>query len=328
MNFGIIGEPCIDYIHRKECKPVRHLGGILYSVITLSFISSRDDIIYPVMYLGEDEYENITGILSEYPNVRFNYIFKTPHKTRVVNLYYNGNCTGFGTKQKVKTYDREESSTEPAASISFEQTESLIPNLDALLVNMISGSDISLNTLQKISDIFTGYIHLDLHNVVMKTLPDGQRIQSTVDDWEKWCKAPDTLQMNESENFAVTGGVLSEYETAEKILSPPETKDAGRVKAMIITRGKGGVSLFRKVRKSYSSETFTEIDKSDIPAIERNDFKDSTGCGDVFSTGFFYKNAVAKSKDYFAAMLFANKMASRNSALQGAEELSKILEND
>jgi sugar/nucleoside kinase (ribokinase family) len=320
MKFGVIGEPCIDFIHRDE-KNYRSLGGILYSVVSLAVIAGENEV-YPIMNLGSDEYENICSFLSGFRNIKLDYVFEVEQRTRVVNLYYKDSAVEFvcPKTKSIKTYDREENSTEPTSPVNFDSINPALGNLDALLINMVSGIDITLDTLKKIRESFGRYIHFDLHNVVMRTGDDGERTQSPVENWLDWCINTDTLQMNESEINIISLEKLKEYEVAENILSAGEKG----TKALVITRGKKGVTLYRKIEKSVYGEKYFEIDKSDIQGMESNKFIDSTGCGDVLASAFFYKNAVNSQKDYMTALNYANKLAGAKAGLRGVEELHKL----
>jgi len=302
LKLGVIGEPCIDYIHRGNTAKDKQLGGILYSIVSLAVISGKDDEIYPIINLGNDEFEFVTSFLSKFGNIKHDFINKSEHKTRIVNLYYNNSPEKSHQTEssEKKTYDREESSTEPAFPVEYELISKALPMLNGLLINMVSGIDITLETLIKTREKFPEYIHMDFHNVVMKTNEDGSRVQGTVKNWEDWCSQCDTLQMNESEISVMHSEKLNEYETTEMILSK------NRVKALVITRGKNGVTLYQRVKKSSAGEKYFELDKIDLPAKERNDFKDSTGCGDVFASSFFYKNMVHSLSDFRISMNYAS----------------------
>ncbi len=307
----------MDYIHRGEQTTSKQFGGILYSLVSLAVISKGKATVYPVMNLGEDEYDNVTGFLKSIGNIDLSYIKKTPHKTRVVNLFYKDKDSVLNVSTK-KTYDREENSTEPTLPVEYEQIKNLLPELDGILINLVSGVDVTLSSLEKIRKNFTGYIHMDLHNLVMQTFPDGTRRQMPVKDWQSWVSQPDTLQMNESELNIVTGDNVTEYQTAEKILN------SGNVKSLAITRGRSGVSLFRM--KEEPGTLGHELDKYDVPRIDSPDFIDSTGCGDVFASSYFYKNAEQKLNDVRLALEYANKMASLNASLHGVEDLPKLID--
>ena len=321
MKFGVIGEPCIDFIHRGG-KESRSLGGILYSAVSLAVIASGDEV-YPIMNLGSDEYDNIISFLGKFPNIKTDFIYKAEHKTRVVNLYYKGLDVEFDCPEtgKRKTYDREENSTEPTLPVEYDWIKPALIMLDGMLINMVSGVDVTIDTMQKIRKNFGGYMHLDIHNVVMQTDKQGGRTQSSINNWEAWCKSSDTLQMNESELHVLTPEKLGEYEFAERVLT---AGDENFGKALVVTRGKSGVSMFHKIKKKVMGEVYFEIDKSDLSAIESNHFIDSTGCGDVFASSFFYR-CISKGKhDYKASLNFANRMAGVKTKIKGVEELQKL----
>lgn len=326
MNFGVIGEPCIDFIQKPgyasaDTEKRKYLGGIIYSVVSLAAISQNDGYspedghrIYPIMYLGFDEYENIISFLSGFKNIKPDFIIKSEQKIRVVNLQY----------RTPDAAEREEIWTEPMPPVDFSYIEKALPGLDALLINMISGVDINLETLGKIKKNFANYTHIDIHNIVIKREKDGRTIRQAPDFWEKWCTCCDSIQMNEPEISVLTGhpaSVSTEYETADKILSAGEGPGT---KVMVLTRGKTGASLFQKKEKKVMNEKYFEIDRTDVPAAERSNFSDSTGCGDVFASAFFYKNAVTGTRDYLKAFKFANRIAGMKTELTGADELYKL----
>lgn len=321
MKLGVIGEPCIDFIYRDGEEPAKHFGGILYSVVTLAVIANRKDEIYPIMNLGEDEFQNITLFLAKFENIKHDFIYRSQHSTRVVKLYYNRGsdhaiCMGGGSP---KTYDREESSTEPALPVGIGQIMPAAETMNGVLVNMVSGKDIELETLWELRKSYGGYIHMDVHNIVMRTEKDGTRFRGPVKEWLEWCTNCNTLQMNEAEISSISEGKLSEYKIAEKIL------EDGKVKSVVITRGNRGVTMFEKKIKSIAGKSYTELDKTDIPPVETSRFSDSTGCGDVFASAFFYKSLENGFADLHASLHFANRLASRKSELKGVEELEKLL---
>ncbi len=318
MRFGVIGEPCIDFIHRGGVE-TGSPGGILYSVVSLAVIAP-DDEVYPIMNLGSDKYDNITSFLSGFSNINTDFVNRVQQETRVVSLYYKSaeDNTEAGDG---KTYDRTENSTRPVPAVDYSRIEPALPILDGILVNMVSGMDITIKTMQKIRSNFSGYIHLDIHNVVMKTEENGTRIQTGTDNWERWCKSSDTLQMNESELRVITPERLGEYDFAERVLTAGGENYG---KALAVTRGRFGATLFRKVKKKVMGEEYFEIDKADLVAVESNHFADTTGCGDVFASGFFYKSISRQERDYRASLNFANRIAGQNTALRGVEELHRL----
>lgn len=310
MNYLVIGEPCVDVIHKINGEKIHSYGGILYSVISMAILSGENDTIIPLMNLGEDEFENVINIFKKYPKIKTHGINKVNHPTRKVNLYYNL----YNTDKQARI----EKSTEPTYTLDYSYCESFLNSADAILVNMISGVDITLETLKKIRKNFKGYMHIDIHNIVMNTKEDGSRVHVPVDNWYEWCTNTDTIQMNEFEIASLTRDKLSEYKIAEEILY----NRSYDVKGLIVTRGKIGVTGFLKKERIIGSEKFNDLNHIDIDSIENPHFVDSTGCGDVFASSFTVD--YSKTKDFTKSIHYANRMASYNSSLMGIEELDKL----
>lgn len=328
MNFGVMGEPCIDYIYRDNKEMQEKLGGILYAITGLSLIAGNDHNVYPIMNLGEDKYDYIVSFLQTLKNIKLDFVNKVQGKVRVVKLFYKSRNEKIQENNNTlpsnkRTYDREECSTEPIKAIEFELIKDALNKLDGLYINMVSGIDITLDTLKKIHSSFSGYIHLDVHNIVMRTGSDGNRNQGPVQEWFEWLTCSNTFQMNETEASVITPERLKEYEIAFKVLKTDKTGPG----AMIITRGPEGISLFAKKIKSTGKEKYYDIDRIDEPAIENDKFIDSTGCGDVFGAGFFYKNLLNNMTDFIPSMNYANKLASKKTGYTGVEDFANMFKD-
>lgn len=310
MNYLVIGEPCVDLIHKSNGETHQSYGGILYSLISMAVLSGSKDSVTPLMNLGEDEFDNVVNILKQYPKIKTHGINKVKHPTRKVNLYYNL----YNTDKSARI----EKSTEPTYTLDYRQCEGFLKSADAILVNMISGVDITLDTLKNIRRNFKGYIHIDIHNIVMNTKEDGSRVHMPVDNWYEWCTNTDTVQMNEFEIATLTRDKLSEYRIAEEILYNRNYN----VKGLIVTRGKVGVTGFVRKEKKFGNEKFNDLDHIEIASIENPKFVDSTGCGDVFASSFALDYSV--NGDFVKSIHFANRMASYNSSLEGIGQLERL----
>ncbi len=310
MNYIVIGEPCVDVIHKADGTVTNSYGGILYSVISMAVLAGKEDKVIPLMNVGEDEFENIVAILSRYPKIMTQGVNKVKHPTRKVNLYYN--------LYNADKSARIEKSTEPTHALGIDECRSFLHMADAVLVNMVSGVDISLGTLKNIRKNFNGYMHIDIHNIVMKTGEDGKRTHVHVDDWYEWCTNADTVQMNQFEVSILSREKLPEYRIAEKILMSNNYP----VKGMIVTKGVDGATGYTKTEKSYGNEKFFDLDQLQVAAIENPRFVDSTGCGDVFASAFTLD--FSKNENFEKSIHFANRMASYNTSLEGIDELHKL----
>ncbi|MBN1632946.1 MAG: carbohydrate kinase family protein [Ignavibacteria bacterium] len=310
MQFLVIGEPCVDLIHKYDGEVITGYGGILYSVISLAVLANHDDIVKPVMNLGGDEHENVINILKEYSNINLDGVYKVDHPTRKVSLFYNMYYSGHSARM--------ETSTAPTYTLEYEKIERFITESDAVLVNMISGIDITLDTMIKIRKNFQKYIHIDIHNLVMSTNKDGTREYTNLQEWRKWCSSADIIQMNEFEVKSMSRIKKNEYGVVEEIL----IHQKNNVKGVIITKGKLGVSGYVKKEKSFGNQLFFDLDKYDVSAIENPKFKDSTGCGDVFASAFTID--YCRNNDFIKSLYYATRISSYKTSLEGIEELYKL----
>jgi hypothetical protein len=310
MNFLVIGEPCVDVIHTVNNEKIQSYGGILYSIITLAVLAENDDSVLPIMNLGSDEYDNITSILKLYPNILLDGIYKVEHPTRKVNLYYHIYRSGKSARM--------ESSTAPTYTLEYEKISPFLKRADAMLINMISGVDINLDTLKQIRNNFSGPMHIDIHNLVMKTNPDGTREHTHLENWVDWCTNTDTLQMNEFEIAVISAEKKNEYNIADKILIHSQKN----VRGIAVTKGIEGVTGYTKAEKKYGDTLYVDLERMDLPAIENPHFKDTTGCGDVFAASFLFD--YSKNLTFGKALHYANRKASFNTSLEGINELCNL----
>lgn len=310
MNYLVIGEPCIDLIHKENGEIEHSYGGVLYSIISLAVLTSASDFIYPLMNLGADEYDNITNIFKKYPKIKLDGINKVNHPTKKVHLFISNYRSG--KKAKI------EHSNEDTYSLSYEKIQPFLENADALLVNMVSGVDITLDTLKKIREDFKGFIHIDIHNLVMKTNAEGFREHTNLPEWRQWCTNADTIQMNEFEIGVLSREKRNDYEIAEEILININADMAG----VVVTKGKLGVSGFTRKEKIFGDVRFFDLDKFDVPAVENPRFVDTTGCGDVFGASFTAD--YSRTKDFKKALHYATRIASYKTSLSGIYELDKL----
>jgi hypothetical protein len=308
MNYLVIGEPCKDTINKTDNTVISNFGGIMYSIISMAVLADPRDKIIPIMNLGEDEYDNLIDILKKYPNIDLSGINKVSDPVRVVNLFYNVNDINA----------RIEYSTAPVRPVEFSWITNFLKDADAVLVNMISGMDITIKTFKELCSVFPGFIHIDIHNLVMMHKPSGERIHKPIENWSEWCSLSDTVQMNELEITNLTSENLKEYQIAEKIL----TGSSRKVKGLIVTRGTKGVTGFTLEVKNYKDEKYFDIQRQDLNSIENPIYIDATGCGDVFASAFTLD--YSKKRDFAKGLHYANRIASYKSSLGGINELYKL----
>jgi sugar/nucleoside kinase (ribokinase family) len=301
MIITVIGHICKDVIHLpgKDDKQLESFGGITFTLLTLANLMGDKDIIQPVFGVSQADYDELIELLQKFRNIDISGIFKYKGATNQVQLFYSEDGGA-----------RIECSRNIAAPIPFNRIK---PYLDGngVLINMISGSDITLETLDYIRMGIRDKgipVHFDFHSLTLGIDREFKRFRRPLTDWRRWCFMLDSIQMSEEEALGLSA---EHYDEATLInhLMPL------MVKNLIITRGNRGATVIAQdihkklTRKDFEGESFGEV-------------VDTTGCGDVFGAAFLYQ--YLKSKDSFLSAEFANKTAAINTTFRHASELSGL----
>ena len=298
MKIGVIGTFIKDHIFLSNGTEINSFGGIFYTVSILGNLVSENDEVYPVCYLGEDIYDDITTRLSEYKSVKIPGIKKIAQKNAAVKLVYKGN------------EKRDEYLSNRLPPLNLDHILS-VGKMDAWLVNFITGFEMSIETFQQFREQTPGLILMDFHSLSLDINPDGLRILRKLPEWEQWIRGVDILQMNEAEAISL----INHNNLSEKNLVDFGNRVIENgIKIFHITVGsKGSLLFFKEDHKKRSKK---------IPAFPVDEVLDVTGCGDAFAAGFLvhYFN----QKDTLAATRYANSIAGVNCTIRGTEKLFKL----
>ena len=297
MKVTVIGHLCVDLIRHADGTETRSPGGIFFSVAALANVLPITDTIQPVFGVGKDEYDSIIEQLQRYPNVDVSGIFRISGQTNHVELLYKD------SKERI------ECSRYIAEPIPFKKVKPYLET-DMVLINMISGFDISLETLDQIRmEVREEHIpiYMDIHSLTLGINDDFTRYHRPVEAWRRWLFMIHAVQMNEEEAAILTTEGFTEDGLARQIL-------ALNTKAFIVTRGERGCTAFIDTRK--------HIERHDIAGIPAGEQVDPTGCGDVFASA--YCAHFMKSRDTIASLTFANQIAARNAQLIGSGDIDVL----
>jgi hypothetical protein len=191
----------------------------------------------------------------------------------------------------------------PVSPVPFERIEPFL-EVNAILINMISGVDIEIETLHRIRRHINPdqtNLHMDFHNITLGTKEDGTRYKRYPDNWRDWCSLVDTIQMNEVEASILRQG-RPEEELVKEILS-------FGVKGMIITRGSRGLTV-------YSTRN-DQLDIQNMSPCKSDQIIDPTGCGDTFASVFCF--AYSRTKDIIHSAQLANRIAGVKATISGID---------
>ncbi len=159
-----------------------------------------------------------------------------------------------------------------------------------ILINMITGYDISLTQLQQLRRYYNGLIYFDVHTLSRGVDKNLSRSLRRIVDFNKWAECVDILQTNESELLTLSDK-NDEFEIIDELFS-------FSIKQIIITRAEKGATVFFS-----ENDTIKNYHKNALNVIVFN----KVGCGDVFGAVYFYN--YIKNKNVTLALEQANLFA-------------------
>jgi sugar/nucleoside kinase (ribokinase family) len=301
MVITVIGHLCKDIVHLPDEKETQQesFGGILFTLLTLANLMSERDLLQPIFGVGQADYDTLVEQLKTYKNIDTSGIFRFKGLTNQVHLFYQKDGQ-----------TRIECSKNISPPIPFNRIKPYLDG-DAVLINMISGSDITLETLDYIRMEIRERsipIHFDFHSLTLGIDQDFKRFRRPLTDWRRWCFMLNSIQMSEEEALGLSAERYDE-KTLTNHLMPL------MVETLIITRSERGATVIVQ-------DIHKKLTQKDFEGVSFGTTIDATGCGDVFGAAFLYQ--YLKSKDSFIAAEFANKTAALNATFNNAQELEGL----
>jgi sugar/nucleoside kinase (ribokinase family) len=289
MNFLVIGHSVVDKIIEREHRSIKP-GGIFYTVISLLSQIESDDKIFLCSNIDEKNTILFEDVYDQVEREFLNIVNSIPNVELVLS----------------ESGERKEAYSEVAENLSLP-TDNL-NRFNGILINMISGYDISLRQLQQLRINYNRLIYFDVHTLSRGVDKQLNRIFRQIKDFSKWAKCIDVLQANESELKTLSN-------KSEEITIVEELFSYG-IKQIVITRSEKGATVFCKENDSIKS--------SHVNALRVNTIN-KVGCGDVFGAVYFY-NCIKNNKIQLA-LEQANLYAGISTTYIGAKDFLN-LKND
>ena len=261
MRLLVIGHSVFDTI-KLDNQHKKGAGGIYYSISALNRIKQRDDEIFLYSQFDEETYDYFKP---EFEKIDNRYLQKVKMIPKVhLNLQ--------------KDSERHEAYENITSNLVLNFSD--LNGFDGILINMITGFDITLNQLIKIRNDFSGLIYIDIHTLSRGLAKDFKREFRLIPEFENWAKCLDIIQVNNNELFSLSNK-KNEIEIVEELF-------AFGVKIVCVTKGESGARVYFKSQNEIASY-FVAARKVNNPNV--------IGCGDVFGASFFYsyirnKNAI------------------------------------
>ncbi|MFA5832346.1 MAG: carbohydrate kinase family protein [Bacteroidota bacterium] len=294
MKLTVIGHFCVDVFHLPDGSEETKLGGIYHSIAALANLASDRDTIFPLFGVGEKDFQTLRETLSQFKNVDISGMFQFPGESNRVHYYSDS---------------PNECSLNVSQPIPFSQIKKFL-NVDAVYINMISGNDITVNTIDEIRLEVRGKkipIHLDMHCLTLAVQEDGTRVRKPLADWRRWCFMTDSVQMNEEEAIELSLEHYSDELLAKQMMPL-------MVKALVITRGEKGATIYQDQHKQLLT--------TEIPNEKNPDPVSTLGSGDIFGVSFLY--AYLKKKNYTDASMFAQTSAAYSTKFSLSEKHQQL----
>lgn len=270
-----------DVIRGRDIRrePVEEWGGITYALAGFDAALSDDWELVPLVKVGDDLAPRARDFLRSLRHVAPDAApIAVPYPNNRVELTYRD------------AERRSEILTGGVPGWNWIGLAPLLRDLDALYVNLISGWELDLPTMQLVRQHFRGPVYCDLHSLVLGVRADGLRTLQPVDDAAAWCRCVDFLQVNEDEMSMLASDPMALSSIA---------LGAG-VSGLFVTLGRRGTVYFappgfarlsdideRRARAlgTLSGPVRTALVAAEFPRDAQGG--DPTGCGDVWGSTFF-----------------------------------------
>lgn len=259
MKILLIGHSVVDFIHepgRMRNQP----GGLFYSAAALASWKDKNDLIALCTMISDDSY-NFFYDVYEKLDQRF---LQRAAAVPKIHLTIHEN------REREERYEN----ISNKIFIPYER----LNDFDGILINMITGFEISVEDIQTVRKSFNGLIYFDVHSLARGLDENLKREFRPVENFSEWARCIDVLQANENEFMTLSSSSNSIIEIAKNVLYEG-------VKIILLTKGEAGARAFF-LRDNELESVF-------IPSIKIKPIN-KVGCGDVFGSLFFYNYLAAK----------------------------------
>ncbi|MHB8579023.1 MAG: carbohydrate kinase family protein [Ignavibacteriaceae bacterium] len=268
MKLLVVGHTVEDHIHylgENKIKP----GGIFYTALTLLNFKDENDEIFLNTSIQKENYHLFSPVFDQLDRRYFTFVERIPKVFLKVHNF----------KEREETYEN------ITAKLEILPTD--LSQFDGILINMITGFDLTIEQLKEIRKKYQGLIYFDVHTLSRGLDENFHRGFRVILNFREWASLLDIIQVNENELHTLFD-TPNEIDIARKVLN------CG-VKFLIVTKGEAGSKIY-----CFNNRELTSTFLSSIKIKINN----KIGCGDAFGAVFFY--AYIQSENYIKALTLAN----------------------
>lgn len=282
MSFLIVGHSVVDKIIDKSKISIKP-GGIIYSVISILSQLEEKDELFLCSAIDESSEPLFKEIYDQVEKKYLQYVDSIPEVELIIE----------------ETGERKEKYSTIINNLTLP-TEGL-NQFDGILINMITGFDISLTQLQQLRKNFSGLIYFDVHTLSRGVEKGLERNFRLIESFNRWSECIDILQTNERELLTLSEKT-NEIEIIEELFS------TGIIQ-IIVTRAEKGATVYlneNDVIKKYHEDAIK------VKLVNK------VGCGDVFGAVYFYN--IIKNKNVTLTLKYANLCAGISTTYSDTED--------
>jgi hypothetical protein len=261
MKILVIGHYSRDVVHEQDGRVVEREGGLYHCISMLSALAEKQDRIIPVTPVPSGEFAEISRRFADLPGIDGSAIFSVNAPVHRVEYYPAADGSRVACVKEM------------APPIPFERFKKYL-DAEAVLVNMLSGTDLTIETMDELRMAVRGEdtkIHFDFHNLTLSVGKEGERVRRPLSTWRRWAFMVDTVQLNEQELRGLSVEPMSEAQTVGHLLTLG-------VKGVIVTRGFRGATLFSNEHKKV-------VRRESVPVVG-GEYSRPLPAGDIFGGAF------------------------------------------
>ena len=248
----VIGHSVVDKIIDKGIISIKP-GGIYYSVVSFLSQMERDDNLFLCSSIDDKNVMLFKDVYDLVEDKFLQYVESIPEVELIID----------DEKERKENYSH--------IGQNLKLPKENLNQFSGILINMITGLDVSLPQVQDIRKKYDGLIYFDVHTLSRGIDKNFNRSFRKINEFKKWAECTDILQANESE-LQTLSNQIDEIKIIEEMFSQG-------VKQIIITRAERGASVY------FSEESI--LKKYDVEAFQV-EVANKVGCGDVFGSVYFY----------------------------------------
>lgn len=301
VDVGVLGNINLDTIENADGRTRVGFGGALFTACALAHLAGATARIWLLARVAAELEERLRQQLRHVPALRLEGLLP---------------MTGPGYRCHIR-YDDSGDKTEVlsghAQPLTSQELSEFLPNLQALVVNFITGDEIDRPNLAAIRRQISGPVFMDVHSLTLGRMADGRRFPRPLANVGGWLMQADVVQMNQLEARIL--GAPADDDNA-LIHWAQQRLDLGPA-AIVVTRGDAGaVAVWRSPGGQVESLT------QQAHPVPGDGQLDPTGCGDVFLAGL--AAAHVRGLDMPAAVCLASAAAAQNCQFNTLDELDRL----